>query len=388
MIYLDNAATSFPKPPSVIRAVSDCLRLSCGNPGRGSHALSRAAAETVFSCRERAATLFDLSDPSRVVFTAGATASINTVLKGILRPGDHVLISDLEHNSVFRPLSRLAASGQISFDLFPTRFPPCQNADSAILSSLEGLIRPNTRLIFCTHASNIAPIRLPIRSIGAFCRKRGILFGVDAAQSGGHYPISMKQDRIDYLCLPAHKGLRGIPGAGLLLFGERPDLPLPETLTEGGSGYASFDPGMPSELPERFEAGTLPVPAIAGLSAGLEWVLQNGQEAIASAIEERVRRLGELLSGIPRLRIFLPEAEGLILLFSIDGIPSEAAAGELDRRGFCVRGGFHCAPLAHRALGTPEGGAVRVSPSELLTDAEAEAFAKGVRETVRLLRGD
>ncbi len=380
MIYLDNAATSFPKPPSVTLEQERCMRLYCGNPGRGSHALSLAAAETIFECREALASLLGSSHPDRVIFTHNCTTALNTVLKGLLSPGDHVLISDMEHNAVLRPIHRLAECGIITYDVFPTLPLAAHRTREELLASIAARIRPNTRLLVAAHASNICASSLPVEDIGRLCHAHGILFVVDAAQSAGHLPIHMERMQIDALCLPGHKGLLGPQGSGCFLLGEGID---PEPLTEGGSGSDSLDPHMPTEPPERYEAGTLATPAIAGLLAGVREVSRIGVEAIHAHECAMVARLRERLGDIPGIRLQAEGHEGAVLLFHAEGIPAALLGNELNLRGFCVRTGFHCAALAHKTLLTPPSGAVRVSPGLYTSAAQVDAFAESVRTMIK-----
>lgn len=358
LVYLDNAATGFPKPRAVTAAADKCLKEYCGNAGRSSHRLALRAAEKIYECREQAADFFGLDAPERVIFTMNTTYALNLLIKGILRNGDHVLISDMEHNSVLRPIRRLADEGRIEYSIFSTESLWKNTTGEGLTGEIRRLIRPNTRLLICTHASNICSLTLPLREIGELCRKRGIFFAVDAAQSAGHTEIDMRSLGIDALCAPAHKGLCGIQGVGLLALATDREL---DTLVEGGNGMYSLEARMPHELPERLEAGTLPTPAIAGLCEGLRFLRSVGCEEIGARERTLYRALRERLEDLPGIHIHLPEKEGAILLFSVDGQSSEAIAGRLGEEGICVRGGYHCAALAHKTLGTPAGGAVRVS---------------------------
>lgn len=379
MIYFDNAATSFPKPEAVGEAVMLALN-EWGNPGRGSHTMALHAAEGIYACREALASFFDLSDPLRVAFTSGATHSINLALKGLLRPGDHAICSNLEHNAVLRPLERLRRERKIAYDTFVAYDPEHPLSDDEICRNLTKKLRKNTRLVICTQASNICSATLPIEKIGEICHSRGIFFCVDGAQSAGRLPISMENMKIDALCLPGHKGLMGPAGCGCLLLGEN-CLPLP--LIEGGSGYRSLSAEMPMEVPERYEAGTLPAPAIAGLAAGVAFVSKVGVDAIETHERTLTERLKSRLLSMPELKIYAPEKEGSVLLFSADRYPASAIGEELDHRGFCVRTGFHCAALAHKTLGTPDGGAVRVSPGFFNTRWEIDALADTIEEILK-----
>ena len=242
------------------------------------------------------------------------------------------------------------------------------------------MIRPNTRMLICTHASNICSVTMPLAEIGALCRRYGILFVVDGSQSAGHLPISMEHMNIDALCLPGHKGLMGVQGSGALLLGE--DV-YAEPLMEGGSGLNSLDEAMPEESPERYEAGTLPTPAIAGLCEGLRFVEEVGLDAISSHEAVLCHLMKERLESLKRVTVLAPKSEGGILLFYADGVPADVMGAELDQRGICVRSGFHCAALAHRTLETPAEGAVRVSPGYFNRPSDADALWKAVREILK-----
>lgn len=371
-VYLDNAATTFPKPSSVLYEVSDCIRRYCGNPGRGSHPLAMASAERIFECRSAVAEFLGLDTPETVVFTMNTTYAINLFLKGILRQGDHVLISDIEHNSVFRPIWKLAREGVIEYDLFPSMCGQENASPTRICAGIAKRIKPNTRLVLCVHASNLCSYSLPIAAIGSFCHRHGILFAVDAAQSAGHLPIHIKNMNIDALAAPGHKGLYGIQGAGILALSDSLFL---STLIEGGNGLLSLEGNMPEQPPERYESGTLPTPAIAGLLRGIEAVSRIGLHEIASHECNLFSRASERLSALPKITIHAPDYRGSVLLFSVDGIPSERLAGELGRRGICVRGGYHCSALGHATLKTPPDGAVRASFGMFNTTADVDRFA-------------
>ena len=372
MIYFDNAATSFPKPPAVIRKTADCQKHFCGNPGRGAHKLSLAASECVYACREKLADLFDAA-PERVIFTYNTTYALNLAIKSFYSEGA-VLISDLEHNSVRRPCATLTDDLRI-FDSHP-ELPDGNERDDAILSSIEAL-SDGVKMLVCTAASNIVNLTLPIEKIGAFCREKKILFLVDAAQAAGHFRLSVRDSQIDALCLPGHKGLYGPQGTGVLILGENA---LPShSFLEGGSGVSSRSLTMPDYPPERFEAGTLAVPAIAGLSVGLDEIVKIGLDRIAEHEKKLFCRLREYLKkGLGgKITIYEKERPGSIFLFNIDGIPSEKVAAALDERGFCVRAGLHCSPLAHDRIGTGDG-AVRVSFGIQHTLRETDRLAEAI----------
>ena len=379
MIYLDNAATSFPKPRRVWEEMERCMKSYGGNPGRGSHRLAMRAAEKIYECRELLADLMGSRHPENVIFTSNATSAINLAVKGLLREGDHVLISDLEHNAVWRPVCRLAREGRISYGIFPSYARSLDRNPARITRAIEEMIRPNTRMLICTHSSNICSVSMPIREIGALCRRRGIFFVVDGAQSAGHLPISMERDCIDALCLPGHKGLFGAQGCGALLLGEGI---YADTLMEGGSGLNSLDEAMPDESPERYEAGTLPTPSIAGLCEGIKFLRDVGIENVSRRENELCAFMRDRISDLRGVELLSPKADGGILLLASPRIPSDALGAELDRRGICVRSGFHCAALAHRTLESPGGGAVRVSLGYFNRPSDADALRRALREIV------
>ena len=384
LIYLDNAATSHPKPRAVYEAVDRCIRERCGNPGRGSHPMALAASEIIYDCRARLARFLGAPRESGVVFTLNATYALNLMLKGLLQAGDHLLISDIEHNAVWRPVEQMARLGGITYDVFSSMLENenerNRRTPTRICARIAALLKPNTRAVLCSHQSNVCSATMPLAEIGAFCRRHGLLFLVDASQSAGHLPIDMRAMSIDGLCAPGHKGLLGIQGCGFAVFGEGL---VPDTLVEGGSGYASLEPTMPDELPERAEAGTLPTPAIAGLAAGLDYVQSVGLAAIASHERALFRALRERLETLPGYHVYLPEHEGSTLMFDREGMPSDKIGAYLSSRGICVRTGYHCAALAHRTLRSPDGGGVRVSFGPFNTLREVDALYGALRQMER-----
>lgn len=378
MIYFDNAATTYPKPEAVLSEIIHVMKHSGGNPGRGSHRLSLAAANKVYECRAAVAAHFSGS-PENVVFTYNTTYALNIAIKAFARRGSHVLISDIEHNSVYRPLCALSRRG-VSFDIFNAS---CDG--DAVIESIRSKIQPNTQLLCASLASNVCGIRLPVEKIGALCRSRGIIFVADAAQCAGNCRIDIEAAGIDALCAPAHKGLYGPQGCGFIIFSARQNSEVAklETFAEGGSGLNSLDRFMPSVLPERFEAGTLGTPAIAGLRAGIGFVESIGTEKIYEHENMLYRRAREMLGSLSNVTIYAPEADsGGILLFNIAGKPSTEIAEALDKSGICVRAGFHCSPLAHAKLKTGENGAVRLSFGVYNRLQELETFYRRVNELV------
>ena len=356
IIYFDNAATTFPKPESVIMSTVDCMENYCGNPGRGSHLLALKSAEKVFEAREALSDLFD-APPENVVFTFNTTYALNMAIKGIMCGGGHMLISNMEHNSVLRPAAKLAKSGICSYDIFKAYDRSRPLTAREIIDNIIKKLRPSTKLLTCIHSSNICSYTLPIREIGAFCRRHGIIFCVDAAQSAGHIPINMKNDNIDILCLPAHKGLYSPQGCGIMIL--REGISLPSTLTEGGNGVNSLELTMGQNSPERYEGGTLCTPAIAGLCAGVTFLKSFGIEAVAEHEKALWLLAYDRLASLPKIKIY-DGTQGSVLLFNVEGIPADDLGAYLSEKGICLRTGYHCSPLAHESLGTPDGGAMRI----------------------------
>ncbi len=371
--YLDNAATTFPKPLSVIKETERCIAQYCGNPGRGSHRMALWAAEKLFLARSLAAELFGAESPDRVVFSMNATYCLNLAILGIVPEGSHVLISDLEHNSVLRPVEYLKRNKGVTYDVFST--------DGDIISNIESLIKKETRVLICTHASNITNRVLPICEIGRLLFEKGIYFIVDASQSAGSHPIDMDKCRIDALCMPSHKGLLGPQGAGLAIFSERV---YPRVVISGGSGVFSRELTMPEDLPDRLEAGTMPTPAIAGLCEGLSYVMKRGERDIFEKESKIISKIRNAFSDDGRICTY-STGEGAIWLFNIKDVPSQTVAKILDDRGICVRPGLHCAPLAHKTLKCPEDGAVRVSAGPLTEWWQADRFIRSLRSVLDTL---
>lgn len=370
IIYLDNAATTFPKPRCVTEAVREAIINRGGNPGRGSHRLSQSAAELVFDTRVAVAEMFG-ANAGNVVFTMNATQAINCAIKGLASPGCHILIDNFSHNAVYRPVVALANGRVCSYDIYDAS----GNTEETI-SDVKRRLRPNTKIIVATHQSNITSNVLPIREIGRLCSEHGISFVVDASQSAGHIPIDLKQDSITSLCLPGHKGLFGPMGIGLLVSADNVKY---RTIIEGGAGILSLDSKMPDDLPERLEAGTLPLPAIAGLCAGIKWVREIGEnkihdyESMLSAIFAREA------NKLERIRIY-GECGGSVISFNFEGISPSKVGEHLSSRGICVRTGYHCAPLAHRTVGSFENGSVRAGLSYMNRPSDVYALIEALRE--------
>lgn len=377
MIYLDNAATTFPKPVSVHNAVVNALRRYGANPGRSGHAMSLQAAEEVYRCRSEIASFFHAPGAECIAFMPNCTHAVNTVLKGLLKPGDHVVTSCLEHNAVTRPLQKLTQHG-VTF----TEAQVVPGDNDATLNAFRKALNAKTKLIACTHASNVWGVRLPVGRIAVLGKEYGIPTMVDAAQSGGVVPIDLQEDPIDYLCLAGHKSLYGPMGTGVLIAtagGKELD-----TLIEGGTGTNSISYLQPDMMPDRFESGTPNMPGIAGLRAGLGFVRQKGVERIARHEFALIQRLYGRLSTMPQVILYMPKPDPRyfvpLLSFNIKGKWSEEVARRLNALGFAVRAGLHCAPAAHKFCGTLETGAVRVCPSAFTTQWEIDAFANAVEK--------
>ena len=352
MIYLDNAATTFPKPPCVAEEMTKCLKKYCGNPGRSSHKLSVASSEKIYEARALLAEMFD-ADAENVVFTYNTTYALNMAIKSNLRYSSHVLISDMEHNSVIRPIAECVRQKLCTYSVFESG-----GSDEEIIKSIKQNTRKDTSMLVCTHVSNVGSRTLPIEKIGAFCHERGIFFIVDGAQSAGIKRISVKDMNIDALCIPGHKGLYGPQGVGAIIYGSDK---VGRTLIEGGTGINSLETSMPDFLPERYEAGTLATPCIAGLAEALKWLKTVGTEKIRSHEENLYVTLCDLLSEKEEITVYKMNAyPGNTLMFNIKNLSSATVASELDKRDICVRSGFHCSPYAHKLMKTGDGGAVRV----------------------------
>lgn len=373
MIYLDNAATSFPKPPAVQRAVAEAFSRYGANPGRAGHAMSLATAEQVYRCRETAAELFGLDDPSRVIFTLNCTASLNTVLYGLLKDGGRAVVSDLEHNAVMRPLHALQNEPFCGYDV-ATVYP---DDPMRTVASFRRCITAQTKCLVCLYASNVFGTVLPIRALATLAHSYGLPLVVDAAQGAGTLPIHMASDGIDYLCTAGHKGLYGPTGTGLLLLGKGRELP---ALMQGGTGSASLSLSQPDEYPDKLESGTQNVCGILGLNAGLTWVKEQGVQRL---YEREIAWLQQVYDGLKSCRavqLYTPRPRcgqsGAVLSFNLVGRHSEEVASALSERGIAVRAGLHCAPAAHRRFGTLDTGTVRLSPGAFNTREQIDVFFK------------
>ena len=370
MIYFDNPATSWPKPPQVKEAMDRFMEEVGANPGRSGHSLSIEAARIIYETREALSTLFHIKDPSRIVFTLNATESINLALKGLLKPGDHVITSSMEHNSVMRPLRDLEKKG-VELTILP-----CSEQGALDPIEVEKKIKSNTRIVVLNHASNVIGTLLPVKEVGQIARKYNSLFLVDAAQTAGTVPIDIEKDGIDLLAFTGHKSLYGPQGTGGLVIGERIDEKEMIPLKQGGTGSRSEFEEQPDFLPDRFESGTPNSVGIAGLLAGIQFVLGKGVEQIRQHEMGLIKTLIEDLKKIPEIKLYGPEKQVhriAILSFNLTQLSPSNVALRLEQEfGILCRPGLHCAPAAHRTIGTFPKGTIRFGLSAFNTEAEIE----------------
>ena len=379
MIYLDNAATTYHKPQSVIDAVVEAMQ-GMGNSSRGSHSGALKAARTVYDARCKAAALFGCSDPSRVVFTSNSTEALNIALSGLFSAGDHVISTDLEHNSVLRPLYRLQAEEGVLLDFVRADRQGCVD-----YADFEALIRPETKAVVCNHASNLTGNMLDLDRIGSICRKHGLLLVVDASQTAGCVPIDVEKMGLSVMCFTGHKGLYGPQGTGGMCIAEGVEI---RPFKVGGSGVQSFSKTQPEQYPTRLEAGTLNVHGLAGLSAAFDFIAETGVEAIHAKETLLMRRFYDGVKDIPGVKVygdFSTDDRAAIVALNIRDYESGEVSDELSENyGIATRPGAHCAPRMHEALGTAEQGAVRFSFSYFNTEAEVDIAIDAIREIARL----
>ncbi|MFC1864353.1 aminotransferase class V-fold PLP-dependent enzyme [Chloroflexota bacterium] len=379
MIYLDNAATSWPKPESVYRTMDEFLRTKGGNPGRGSHSLAVAARETVEETRVLVARLINAPDKDRVIFTLNCTDALNLGLKGLLRPGDHVITSSIEHNSVVRPLRKLEQQG-----VKITRLPPSQADGVVSVQDIEEAITKDTKLVVVTHASNVNGVIQPIEEYGTMAKKHRVIFMVDAAQTAGKYPIDVQACNIDLLACSGHKGLFGSPGTGVLYVGDQVTL---DSLREGGTGSHSELEEQPVELPYKYESGTINSIGASGLGAGLKYIYAERLGRIRAHELYLTGRLIVGLSRIPGVTLYTAKdgaKQAPVISFNIKGYEPGEVGAILDQAfDIKVRTGLHCAPAAHKTLGTYPSGTVRLSPGYFNTEEEIELTLQALERIAR-----
>jgi cysteine desulfurase/selenocysteine lyase len=381
MIYLDNAATSWPKPPGVLKAMVDVLERAGGNPGRSGHQLSIEAARVMYDAREDIARLFNSSDPTRIIFAGNATHAINIVLKGLLKAGERVVTSSMEHNAVMRPLRRLEERGLI-LDVVP-----CAPDGSLDVNDIATAVDLNARLVVINHASNVAGTILPIAEVASIAHRAGALLLVDAAQTAGVLPIDIKALEIDFLAFTGHKGLQGPPGIGGLVIGDHVDTSQIEPLMQGGTGSQSELEEQPEHLPDKFESGTPNIVGIAGLHAGINWVMGRGIGAIRAQEKELAGALIAGLSDIAGVKVYGthdPEKSVAIVSFTARGRRVSEIGLRLDEDyGILARVGLHCAPAAHKTIGTFPEGTVRLAPGVFTRADDIKEAVSAVEKVVR-----
>lgn len=374
MIYLDNAATTLHKPPEVAEVVKQAI-LTAGNAARGAHSVSLSASRTVFETRQKLAQLFSCPRPDHVVFTMNSTEALNIAIYGLLSPGDHVISTDLEHNSVLRPLYDLQTRGVF------VDFVSADRRGNVRYEDFEALFRENTKLVVCTHASNLTGNVLDIAYISKIAHAHGARLIVDASQTAGSIPIDMQKMDIDVLCFTGHKGLMGPQGTGGLCI--QPGVEI-RPLLRGGTGVHSYDKNQPQAYPTRLEAGTLNGHSIAGLDAALDFLLAQGVETIGARERSLMRRFYDGVRDIPGVTVygdFSQEARAAIVALNIHDYDSSEVSDVLfTDYGIATRPGAHCAPRMHEALGTEKQGAVRFSFSYFNTEEEDDAAIHAVRE--------
>lgn len=361
MIYLDNGATSFPKPLSVRQNVDISLKKFSANPGRSGHSLSLRAAKEIFECRKRLKELFNVNSEEEIIFTENCTMALNTVIFGLLSEGDHVLISSMEHNSVTRPLESLKDKG-VTYSTFDYSYD-----DNETVDNVRKLIKPETKLVICTHASNVFGFRFPIERICALCHAYGILFCVDSAQSAGVFDIDVGTNQYDFVCMSGHKSLYGPMGTGVLILNNRNLKPL----LYGGTGTESVKKSQPEGLPEKFESGTQNMNGISGLKAGVDFVNNRGIKNIYNHEYKLAKRLFNGLANNRKVITYNKSFDygkvAPVVSFNLDGVYSEDLVAKLNKYGIMTRGGLHCSPLAHTTMNTIENGTVRVVPGAFNT---------------------
>ena len=379
-IYLDNASTSFPKAPTVATAMSDYITNRGININRGSYALAYDVEDIIYTTRQRLNTLFNGHDPSHVIFTQNVTMSLNMVIKGLLKAGDHVLVSSMEHNAVMRPLTQLLDKG-IAFDIIP-----CDKTGSIQLESMDSLIRPNTVAMIINHASNVCGTIQPLESIGSICKDHNLQFIVDAAQTAGVIPIDVKACHIDALCFTGHKGLLGPQGIGGIILTKE----MAQTLTPliaGGTGSFSHLETMPTHMPDAFEAGTLNLPGIIGLSEGLSYIESQGMENIHNHELALTQAFLEGLQSIDVVNIIGKQDiqdRTAVVSITIDSMDPASIAYELESTyHIMTRVGLHCAPRAHQTLGTYPEGTVRFSFGYANTHEDVESALSALHRILK-----
>lgn len=374
MIYLDNAATTFPKPESVYAKMDDCMRNYCANPGRSGHKMAMESARVVEETRDIIAKLFNIKNPMDVVYTFNATDSLNLAIKGFLKPGDHVITTTMEHNSVLRPIMELENIG------VEHTFVQADEEGRIDPKDVETAIKDNTKLIAIIHASNVTGTLIDIETIGKIAKNHGITYLVDASQSAGIYDIDVDKLNIDMLAMPGHKGLLGPQGTGVLYVNNKIRL---HSQREGGTGSKSEEIIQPDLYPDKYESGTHNTPGIVGLGAGVEFLLETGLDNIRKHEEELSQYMIDEILKIDGVKLYGPKSakeRAAVIAVNIKDLDSGEVTFRLDREfGIATRSGIHCAPLAHKSIGTLKQGAVRFSLGYFTTKEEVEEAIKAIK---------
>ena len=374
MIYLDNGATSYPKPDCMLMAMGECMKYYCGNPGRSGHSMSMKTGEEVYHARRKVSSLFNIKKPERLVFTKNTTEAINLGLRGLLKSGDHVITTSMEHNSVIRPIRSLTENG-ISYTL--VKADPKGAIDCR---KIEKAIQKNTKLIIVTAASNVTGTKMPLDELGKIAKDKGILFMVDGAQGAGNMNLDVEKLNIDMLAFPGHKGLLGPLGTGALYVRDNVCL---KPILEGGTGTASKNINQPNDYPEGFEAGTINAPGIIGLGRSAEYIKRIGVNVIENYERELIDWLDEQLLNMGKINVYGPTSDKKtgITLFNVKGHGAEEITEALSKNyGIAVRGGYHCSGLAHKTIGTWETGGVRVSVGPFNTKKDMRALVEALNK--------
>ena len=378
MIYLDNAATTLPKPEAVYNAMMDCMKNYCANPGRAGHKLAMKAAREIYDTRENIAKLFNIDNPMNIVFTNNATDSLNLAIKGVVNKGDHIITTSMEHNSVIRPIKALEKVG------VENTIVQCDEQGFLNIDDLEKSIKPNTKLIVTTHASNVCGTLIDIKSISEIANKHNILYLIDASQTVGVYDIDLKDIKADMLAAPGHKGLLGPQGTGILYIREGLNI---DILKEGGTGSRSEDLFQPDLLPDKYESGTHNTPGIVGLNEGVKFIFKEGIDKIKEHEEELCKYMLERLEEVPNIKIYGPKdanKRASVISINIGNMDSGEITFLLDSEyDIATRSGIHCAPLAHKTLGTLEQGAVRFSIGYFNTKEEIDKAVAALKEIAK-----
>lgn len=381
MIYFDNAATTYPKPESVINSVSYAMRHYCANPGRAGHRIAYETAEMIYNTRKKAAEFFGTDEPEKVIITPNCTFALNCAIKGLARKNSHFIISSLEHNAVVRPLETLKNNGISEYSIAKI-----ETEDSLTVKNFENLIRDNTVAVICTGASNVFGKLLPLEKISEICKKNNLFFIVDAAQTAGIKEIDCKGSGIDILCVAGHKGLYAPMSVGMMVVNCNTQL---NTVIEGGTGSLSSVFSQPEQFPDKFESGTLSVPLIYGLNCGMDFISDRGIVNVFNHEMQCVKKIYAELKSMKNIitytDLYSKDEDFVPLLsFNVKGYGSEEVGTLLNKKGIAVRCGLHCAALAHKTYGTENVGTVRIAPSVFTNENDVNLLLNSVFEIAKV----